>query len=177
MIEFCSATLKHYYYVIYPVDKSGPSSYGSWIYSYLCNQCLSPLMLWVWISIRARCTALCDKVCQWLATSWWFSLGPLVSSNNNTDRHDITEILLKVALDTIKQTNNIDKVFFFFFQLRLLYESNPMAYLIEQAGGLATTGKERILELQPSSLHERCPVFMGSKDDVQDVLDMYKMFG
>jgi fructose-1,6-bisphosphatase I len=52
-----------------------------------------------------------------------------------------------------------------------------MAYLIEQAGGLATTGKERILELQPSSLHERCPVFMGSKDDVQDVLDMYKMFG
>jgi fructose-1,6-bisphosphatase I len=39
-----------------------------------------------------------------------------------------------------------------------------MAYLIEQAGGLATTGKERILELQPSSLHERCPVFMGSKD-------------
>ena len=82
-----------------------------------------------------------------------------------------------MALDTIKQTNNIDKVFFFFFQLRLLYESNPMAYLIEQAGGLATTGKERILELQPSSLHERCPVFMGSKDDVQDVLDMYKMFG
>ena len=62
-------------------------------------------------------------------------------------------------------------------KLRLLYESNPMAYIIEQAGGLATTGKERILELQPSSLHERCPVFMGSKDDVQDVLDMYKMFG
>lgn len=61
--------------------------------------------------------------------------------------------------------------------MRLLYESNPMAYLVEQAGGLATTGKERILELQPSSLHERCPVFMGSKDDVQDVLDMYKMFG
>jgi hypothetical protein len=105
MIEFCSATLKHYYYVIYPVDKSGPSSYGSWIYSYLCNQCLSPLMLWVWISIRARCTALCDKVCQWLATSWWFSLGPLVSSTNKTDRHNITEILLKVVLNTIKHAN------------------------------------------------------------------------
>jgi hypothetical protein len=42
--------------------------YGSWIYNYLCNQCLSPLMLRVWISIRARCTPLCDKVCQWLAT-------------------------------------------------------------------------------------------------------------
>jgi hypothetical protein len=37
-------------------------------YSYLCNQCLSPLMLSVRISIRARCTILCDKVCQWLAT-------------------------------------------------------------------------------------------------------------
>lgn len=64
-----------------------------------------------------------------------------------------------------------------YFQLRLLYEANPMAYLVEQAGGTATTGKERILELQPTSLHERCPVFMGSKDDVQDVLDMYKSFG
>lgn len=52
-----------------------------------------------------------------------------------------------------------------------------MAYLVEQAGGMAMTGKQRILELQPSSLHERCPVFMGSKDDVQDVLDMYKKFG
>jgi len=38
--------------------KSWPWSYGSWIYNYLCNQCLSPLM-WVWISIRARCTTLC----------------------------------------------------------------------------------------------------------------------
>ena len=44
---------------------SWPRLYCSWIYNYLCNQCLSPLMLWVWISIRARCTTLCDKVCQW----------------------------------------------------------------------------------------------------------------
>jgi hypothetical protein len=58
------------------------SRYGSWIYNYLCNQCLSPLMLWVRISIRARCTTLCDKVCQWLATGRWFSLGPPVSSTN-----------------------------------------------------------------------------------------------
>jgi hypothetical protein len=84
---------------------SWPWSYGSWIYNYLCNQCSSPLMLWVWISIRARCTTLCDKVCQWLATGWWFSPGPPVSSTNKTDCHDITEILLKVALKTIKQTN------------------------------------------------------------------------
>ena len=61
-------------------------------------------MLWVRISIRARCTTLCDKVCQWLATGRWFSLGPPVSSTNKTDRHDITEILLKVVINTIKQT-------------------------------------------------------------------------
>ena len=80
--------------------------YGSWIYNYLCNQCLSPLLLWVWISIRARCTTLCDKVCQWLGTGQWFSQGPPVSSTNKTYRHDITEILLKVALNTMKQTNH-----------------------------------------------------------------------
>jgi hypothetical protein len=61
-------------------------------------------MLWVRISIRARCTPLCDKVCQWLATGRWFSLGPPVFSTNKTDHHDITEILLKVALNTIRQT-------------------------------------------------------------------------
>jgi hypothetical protein len=82
-------------------------SYGSWIYNYLCNQCLSPLMLWVRISIRARCTTLCDKVCQWLATGRWFSPGPPVSSTHKTDHHDIpvTEILFKLALSTFKQTN------------------------------------------------------------------------
>ena len=85
--------------------KGWPWSYGSWIHNYLCNQCLSPLMLWVWISIRARCTTLCDKVCQWLATGRWFSPGPLVSSTNKTDRHYITEILLKVALHTLKERN------------------------------------------------------------------------
>jgi len=46
-------------------------------------------------------TTLCDKVCQWLATGWWFSL---VSSTNKTDRHNITEILLKVALNTTTLT-------------------------------------------------------------------------
>ena len=81
---------------------SWPWSYGTWIYYYLCNQCLSPLMLWVRIT---RCTTLCDKVCQWLATGLWFSLGTVVSSTNKTDCHDITEILLKVALNTIKQSN------------------------------------------------------------------------
>ena len=76
-------------------------SYGSWIYNYLCNQCLSPLMLWARILIRARCTTLCVKVCQWLATCRLFSPSTPVSSTNKTDRHDIAEILLKVALYTI----------------------------------------------------------------------------
>ena len=88
-----------------------PWSYGSWIYNYLWNQCLSPLMLWVWISIRARCTTLCVKVCQWLVTGRWFSPRPPVSSINKTDRHDITEILLKVAI-TIKQTKCGDLLWF-----------------------------------------------------------------
>ena len=65
----------------------------------------SNLHVSVRISIR-RCTTLCDKVCQWLARGQWVSPSPLVSSTNKTDRHDITEILLKVALRTIKQTNN-----------------------------------------------------------------------
>ena len=51
-------------------------------------------------------TTLCDKVCQWLATGWWFSMGTLVnSSTNKTDCHDITKILMKVALNTINQPN------------------------------------------------------------------------
>jgi len=70
--------------------------------------CLSPLMMWVWIPIRARCATLCDKVCQWLATGQWFSLGSSVSSNNKTDHHDITDIVLKVALSTHK-TNQYSK--------------------------------------------------------------------
>ncbi|MDB4943058.1 MAG: Fructose,6-bisphosphatase, type [Labilithrix sp.] len=51
-------------------------------------------------------------------------------------------------------------------KLRLLYEANPMAYLFEQAGGAATDGKDRILDIVPSSLHQRVPLVLGSKDDV-----------
>ena len=53
-----------------------------------------------------RNTTLCDKVCQWLATGQWFSLGTLVSSTDKTDRNDIAEILLKVALNTNTLTPN-----------------------------------------------------------------------
>jgi hypothetical protein len=79
-------------------------SHSSCFYNYRCNQYLSPLMLWARISIRARCTTLCNKVCQWLAKVWWFFPGPPVSSTNKGGCHDIAEILLKVALTTITQT-------------------------------------------------------------------------
>lgn len=51
-------------------------------------------------------------------------------------------------------------------KLRLLYEANPMAYLFEQAGGAATNGKDRILDIVPTELHQRTPLVIGSKDDV-----------
>jgi hypothetical protein len=50
--------------LLYTHISEGPSSYGSWIYNYLCNRCLSTPMLWVRISMRARCATFCDKVCQ-----------------------------------------------------------------------------------------------------------------
>ncbi|MGB9338223.1 MAG: class 1 fructose-bisphosphatase, partial [Polyangiales bacterium] len=55
-------------------------------------------------------------------------------------------------------------------KLRLLYEASPMAFLVEAAGGAASDGKRRILTIQPEELHQRTPVFMGSTDDVADVL-------
>jgi fructose-1,6-bisphosphatase I len=54
-------------------------------------------------------------------------------------------------------------------KLRLMYEANPMSFLIEQAGGMATNGRQRIMELQPSRLHERVAVFLGSRNEVQRV--------
>ncbi|NPA53030.1 MAG: class 1 fructose-bisphosphatase [Aquificae bacterium] len=55
-------------------------------------------------------------------------------------------------------------------KLRLLYEASPMAFLITQAGGLATTGKEEILNIKAKSIHQRVPVFLGSKTEIQELL-------
>ena len=57
-------------------------------------------------------------------------------------------------------------------KLRLLYECNPMAFIAEQAGGKATTGKERIMDLQPTSLHQRVPIVIGSKNMVEKVEEL-----
>lgn len=54
-------------------------------------------------------------------------------------------------------------------KLRLMYEANPMSWLIEQAGGAATNGRQRILDIQPSQLHERVSVILGSKNEVERV--------
>ncbi len=54
-------------------------------------------------------------------------------------------------------------------KLRLMYEANPMAFLVEQAGGMATNGHERILDVQPEKLHQRVSVILGSKNEVERV--------
>ncbi|MDP3845759.1 MAG: class 1 fructose-bisphosphatase [Pseudomonas sp.] len=54
-------------------------------------------------------------------------------------------------------------------KLRLMYEANPMSFIIEQAGGAATNGYQRILDIQPTSLHQRVAVFLGSKEEVERV--------
>ena len=54
-------------------------------------------------------------------------------------------------------------------KLRLMYEANPMAFLVEQAGGAATNGHQRILDITPEKLHQRVSVLLGPKDEVDRV--------
>jgi fructose-1,6-bisphosphatase I len=61
-------------------------------------------------------------------------------------------------------------------KLRLLYECNPLAFIVEQAGGKATTGAQRILDIQPEALHQRIPVFMGSTDMVEKVEEFLEKY-
>ena len=59
-------------------------------------------------------------------------------------------------------------------KLRLLYEANPMSWLVEQAGGAAHNGKQRILDIQPTGLHERVSVILGSKNEVDRILQYHQ---
>jgi fructose-1,6-bisphosphatase I len=59
-------------------------------------------------------------------------------------------------------------------KLRLMYEANPMAFIVEQAGGAATDGHQRILDIQPEKLHQRVAVFLGSKNEVERVTSYHK---
>ena len=120
----------------------GPScswSYSSLIYKYMCNHCLSKLKLWVRITFRARCNKiLCDKVCQWFTTGRLFSTGTLVSSTNTTDCHDINEILLKVALNTINPNPSIS------CNLRQWFLCNISACLLVGSGQMLHIFRQRI---------------------------------
>ena len=62
-------------------------------------------------------------------------------------------------------------------KLRLMYEANPMSFLVEQAGGAATDGAQRILDIQPEKLHQRVPVFLGSKEEVARVTQYHQEAG
>jgi fructose-1,6-bisphosphatase I len=53
-------------------------------------------------------------------------------------------------------------------KLRLLYEANPLSLIVEQAGGQASTGTKRILDIAPEKLHQRVPLIIGSRDDVRE---------
>ena len=62
-------------------------------------------------------------------------------------------------------------------KLRLMYEANPMGWLVEQAGGAATNGRQRILEVQPTQLHERVSVILGSRNEVERVTQYHQQAG
>ncbi|MFW6177715.1 MAG: class 1 fructose-bisphosphatase, partial [Desulfohalobiaceae bacterium] len=59
-------------------------------------------------------------------------------------------------------------------KLRLLCEASPLAMIVEQAGGMATDGVTRILDIEPEELHQRTPLFIGSKRDVQKVQEIFE---
>ncbi|BAU56815.1 class 1 fructose-bisphosphatase [Halorhodospira halochloris] len=59
-------------------------------------------------------------------------------------------------------------------RLRLMYEANPMSMIVEQAGGLSNTGRKRILDIQPEEIHERAPVILGSKQEVERVIQFHQ---
>jgi fructose-1,6-bisphosphatase I len=59
-------------------------------------------------------------------------------------------------------------------RIRLLYEVNPMSFIVEQAGGASSTGRQRAMEIQPQDLHQRVPVIMGSKNEVETISAYYR---
>lgn len=102
-----------------------------------------------------------DKTTQRPYTSRY--IGSLVS--------DFHRNLLKGGIYIYPSATNYPKG-----KLRLLYEGNPMAFLAEQAGGLATDGENRILDLQPIELHQRSPLFIGSKEMVEKAQEFMREF-
>lgn len=61
-------------------------------------------------------------------------------------------------------------------KLRLMYECNPLSFIIEQAGGMATDGSKRIMELEPAKIHEQTPIYIGSKKNVKTVMEFLEEY-
>lgn len=61
-------------------------------------------------------------------------------------------------------------------KLRLMYECNPLSFIIEQAGGKATNGSKRIMEIEPTSIHQQTPIYIGSKDNVDKVTEFLQQY-
>ncbi len=113
-----------------------------------------------------------QKYCDWVkeedkATGRPYSCRYLASMVADLHRN-----LIKGGVFCYPATNGSPKG-----KLRLIYECNPMAFIVEQAGGVATTGHERIMDIQPTELHQRVPVIMGSKNMVGKVLEMIEEYG
>ena len=84
---------------------------------------------------------------------------------------DIHRVLCRGGLFTYPSDNrNPDKP----YKLRLMYEANPMSFLLEQAGGLAMTSEGRIMDIEPTDIHQRVEVIMGSKNEVEACLSYYQ---
>ena len=84
---------------------------------------------------------------------------------------DIHRVLTRGGIFTYPADNkNPEKP----YKLRLMYEANPMSYLVEQAGGLAMTSEGPIMDIEPNDIHQRVEVIMGSKNEVEKCLSYYK---
>lgn len=61
-------------------------------------------------------------------------------------------------------------------KLRLMYECNPLSFIIEQAGGMATDGRKRIMEIEPTAIHQQTPIYIGSKNNVAKVMEFLEAY-
>ncbi|MEW6998182.1 class 1 fructose-bisphosphatase [Colwelliaceae bacterium BS250] len=84
---------------------------------------------------------------------------------------DVHRLLVRGGLFTYPADNrDVNKP----YKLRLMYEANPMSFLVEQAGGLSVTSTGRIMEIMPTDIHQRVEVILGSKNEVEKCLSYYK---